>query len=230
MQKIVALLVIIAGLCGFSVQADSNVTETQLKGKRIVVIGDSYVENHSRPWSESWHARAAKRLGMYYLNFGRNGSCIAFDRTKEGFGEAMTERYLKMPPEADYVLVIAGHNDAFAVGRDHTQMDIFKISLEKFLTGLRRRYPDAAIGYVLPWHLKRAGFEEVISEIRSACSKHFIPVFDAGADCGIEVNDDEFRAKYFQNKGVGDTAHLNAAGHALVVDKGVAFIKSLSRK
>lgn len=230
MQKIVALLVIVAGLCGFSVQADSNATETQLKGKRIVVIGDSYVENHSRPWSESWHARAAKRLGMYYLNFGRNGSCIAFDRTKEGFGEAMTERYLKMPPEADYVLVIAGHNDAFAVGRDHTQMDIFKISLEKFLTGLRRRYPDAAIGYVLPWHLKRAGFEEVISEIRSACSKHFIPVFDAGADCGIEVNDDEFRAKYFQNKGVGDTAHLNAAGHALVVDKGVAFIKSLSRK
>lgn len=230
MQKIVALLVIVAGLCGFSVQADSNVTETQLKGKRIVVIGDSYVENHSRPWSESWHARAAKRLGMYYLNFGRNGSCIAFDRTKEGFGEAMTERYLKMPPEADYVLVIAGHNDAFAVGRDHTQMDIFKISLEKFLTGLRRRYPDAAIGYVLPWHLKRTGFEEVISEIRSACSKHFIPVFDAGADCGIEVNDDEFRAKYFQNKGVGDTAHLNAAGHALVVDKGVAFIKSLSRK
>lgn len=229
MQKIVALLVIVAGLCGFSVQADSNVTETQLKGKRIVVIGDSYVENHSRPWSESWHARAAKRLGMYYLNFGRNGSCIAFDRTKEGFGEAMTERYLKMPPEADYVLVIAGHNDAFAVGRDHTQMDIFKISLEKFLTGLRRRYPDAAIGYVLPWHLKRTGFEEVISEIRNACSRHSISVFDAGADCGIEVNDDEFRAKYFQNKGVGDTAHLNAAGHALVVDKGVAFIKSLQR-
>lgn len=230
MQKIIAVLVMMMVLCGFSVNADTNTQGNALEGKRIVVIGDSYVENHSRPWSESWHARAAKRLGMYYLNFGRNGSCIAFDRTKEGFGEAMTKRYLKMPSEADYVLVIAGHNDAFTVGKDPSQMDVFKASLEKFLTGLQQRYPDAAIGYVLPWHLKRAGFEEVISEIRSACSRHSIPVFDAGADCGIEVNDDEFRAKYFQNKGVGDTAHLNAAGHALVVDKGVAFIKSLSRK
>lgn len=197
------------------------------EGKRIVVFGDSYVRNHRRPWSESWHSRAAEKLGMYYLNFGRNGSSIAFDRTKEGFGLAMTERYLAMPAEADYILVIAGHNDAGIAGKDSMKMDAFRTGLDSLLSGLKKRYPDAKIGYVLPWYVDRPGFVEVIAEIKKCCGKYSIPVFDPGKECGIDVNNPEFRAKYFQNKGVNDTAHLNADGHALIVDKGVAFIRSL---
>ncbi len=45
---------------------------------------------------------------------------------------------------------------------------------------------------------------------------------------GIRVNDDSFRALYFQNKGVRDTAHLNDAGHNLLVPYGVAFLRLLA--
>ena len=212
---------------GISSEAFAAEDAGKTEGKRIVVLGDSYVRNHRRPWSESWHSKAAEKLGMYYLNFGRNGSSIAFDRTKDGFGPAMTERYLTMPREADYILLIAGHNDADMVGKDGAKMEAFKGALERLLSGLRERYPKAKIGYVLPWHVKRPGFEEVVAEIIECCGKYSIPVFDPGKECGINVNDAEFRAKYFQNKGVNDTAHLNADGHALIVDKGIAFIRSL---
>ena len=53
--------------------------DTPYAGKTMAVIGDSYVANHRRPKAETWHSRVAERLGMSYLNFGRNGGCIAFD-------------------------------------------------------------------------------------------------------------------------------------------------------
>lgn len=53
---------------------------------------------------------ATEELGMNYINFGRNGSSVAYDRTADGFGPAMTERYKEMPDTADFVVVIAGHN------------------------------------------------------------------------------------------------------------------------
>lgn len=227
MKELFAYIIMFLAVVGVSAPASAAIEAENTEGKRIVVLGDSYVRNHSRPWSESWHSRCAEKLGMYYLNFGRNGSSIAFDRTKEGFGPAMTERYLTMPREADYILLIAGHNDADMVGKDGAKMEAFKGALERLLSGLRERYPKAKVGYVLPWHVDRPGFGEVIAEIRKCCGKYSIPVFDPGKECGIDVNNPEFRAKYFQNKGVNDTAHLNADGHALIVDKGVAFIRSL---
>ncbi len=221
------IIIMILGIVGISAQSYAAKDGETTQGKRIVVLGDSYVRNHSRPWSESWHSRCAEKLGMYYLNFGRNGSSIAFDRTKEGFGPAMTERYLAMPEEADYILLIAGHNDAAIVAGNSEKMNIFRQQLDRLLSGLKTRYSGAKIGYVLPWHVDRPGFEEVIAEIRKCCGKYSIPVFDPGKECGIDVNNPEFRAKYFQNKGVNDTAHLNADGHALIVDKGAEFIRSL---
>lgn len=197
-----------------------------LKGKTIVVLGDSYVRNHRCPWSETWHSKAADKLGMFYLNYGRNGSSIAFDRTNDGFGPEMTRRYLEMPENADYVLVIAGHNDADYITK-HGRRDEFSAGLEKLCSGLKERYPGAKIGFVTPWHVDRENFAEVISEIKATCGRHDIPVFDPGERVGIDVNNDEFREKYFQNKGVRDTAHLNNAGHNLIVEQGILFIKSL---
>ena len=52
--------------------------------KIINVIGDSYVRNHKRPVEETWHYKMAQRLGFAYNNYGRNGGCVAFDRTHDG--------------------------------------------------------------------------------------------------------------------------------------------------
>lgn len=106
-DTILAILLVIAAVT-------ATAQEDTFKGKTIVVIGDSYVRNHRRPMKETWHARVAERLGMNYRNYGRNGNSIAFDRSKQGFGRSMLERYQEMTDTADFVLVIAGHNDAFS--------------------------------------------------------------------------------------------------------------------
>ena len=221
-MKIISVLLSVIFAYGFCNAADND---CDFKGKTLCVFGDSYVRNHKRPFTESWHAKLAEKLGMEYVNFGRNGSSIAFDRTADGFGLAMTERYLSMPDSADYILVIAGHNDAVYVNR-HGGWDKFKLGLDSLCAGLKAKYPCSPIGFVTPWGVDRPYFKEVIAEIHKACDKYDIPVLDVSSSDIIDVNNPEFRAKYFQ--GPNDTAHLNDAGHDLMVERGEKFIKLLA--
>lgn len=194
-----------------------------LAGKVINVIGDSYVRNHARPFSETWHYKAAHRNGMIYNNYGINGSSIAYDRSAQGFGKSMLDRYVEMRHDADYILVIAGHNDAFFVARNPEEVEE---RVNEFFRKLSEDYAGAKIGYVTPWRVNRDGFTEITTMAKAACEKYGIKVFDtASPDFVIDPNDADFREKYFQGK--NDTAHLTSEGHDLVVDAGEAFIKSL---
>lgn len=179
------------------------------------VIGDSYVANHRQDKSLTWHSKLAAELGMTYNNYGRNGSCIAFDRThdqKYNFGPAMWQRYKAMDPKADYVIIIAGHNDADKIKNNKDSLQMFRDSLETMLCGIEQLCPKARIGFVTPWYVDRPGFEQVCRVIRKVCRKHRIPVLDNYTDkCIIRVRDDNFRKIYFQ--GNNDTAHLNEKGH-----------------
>ncbi len=199
-----------------------------VSAKTLCVFGDSYVRNHKRPFTETWHCKAAAKLGLNYVNLGRNGSSVAFDRTKRGFGPEMTRRYTEIPDSADVILVIAGHNDADLIAEGADPKDVAK-GVDKLCSLLRESHPDAAIGWVLPWDVDRHGFKETIAIIRDACFRHGIPVFDAGRAAGIDVNNPEFRSRYFQNGGVRDTAHLSDAGHDLVLPSGIEFISTLIR-
>ncbi len=201
--------------------ADSN-----LAGKTIAFLGDSYVKNHRRPSSETWHSKAAANLEMNYVNCGRNGSSIAFDRTKDGFGPAMTERYkTEIPDSVDFIVVIAGHNDADYLTNhsDENLWEDFVKGLDTLLDGMQTKFPNARIAFVTPWAVARPGFSEVNAQIIKACGQKGIPVLDMAALGVIEVNNPDFRAKYFQ--GPNDTAHLNAEGHNLLVPLGEAFIQ-----
>lgn len=183
----------------------------------INVIGDSYVANHRRPKEETWHYKMAQQLGMSYNGYGRNGSSIAFDRTHDGphnFGPAMWQRYKAMAPDADYVLIIAGHNDAYKVKDNADSLQMFADSLEVMLTGIEQHCPNARIGFVTPWYLDKPGFTDVVRVIQQACQRHNIPLLNNyNADCVIDVRSEAFRARYFQHS--TDTAHLNADGHDL---------------
>lgn len=208
-------------------QPDSKTEISNTQGKSLYVIGDSYVKNHLRPSSETWHAKAAAKLGMEYHNLGINGNCIAFDRTDRGFGVRMTERYREIPKDADFILIIAGHNDADMADTDEKFRN-FTDSLDYLCAHLKEEYPDARIGFVTPWAVDRKNFKEVINEIKTTATKYGFPVLDMAYTSGIKVNDPEFRAVYFQNKGINDTAHLNDKGHNLLVDYGAAFIGLLA--
>ena len=185
--------------------------------KVLNVIGDSYVANHRRPKEEAWHSKLAAKMGYTYNNYGRNGSCVAFDRTHDGkwnFGPAMWVRYTAMEPSADYVLVIAGHNDADKVKENADSLQMFADSLEVLLSGIEKLCPKARIGYVTPWYVDRPGFAPVCKVIKKVCKKHNIPVLmNYDKKSIIRVRDADFRKRYFQ--AADDTAHLNADGHDL---------------
>jgi len=185
-----------------------------LRGQTLAVFGDSYVANHRAPKEETWHAKWAVRHGYAYQNVGRNGGCVAFDRTRERFGPAMTVRYAQLSPEADIVLIIAGHNDADKCGRNKDSLRIFRDSLAVVIDRIRLQCPHSRVGYVTPWAVDRPGFEGVHKAILKVCRKKKVPVLDNFcSDCPVHVLDAEFRRRYFQAP--QDKAHLNAAGHNL---------------
>ena len=222
-KNIFILSLTILCVCLQTVFAQVN-NELELKGKRIAVIGDSYVRNHKEPVEYTWHYKFAQKHSMEYFNFGRNGNCIAMDRAR--FGEAMYTRYTSMPDSLDYVLVIAGHNDA-ALLDSIGGIDIFKEKLSILCDGLIDKYPSAKIFFFTRWTCKNfegSDSEKVVDAMLEVCGNYSIPVFDAARKGGIYAQNDAFRKIYFQGKGINDTAHLNAKGHDRFLEIAESFI------
>ncbi len=184
-----------------------------LAGKRIGVLGDSYVRNHREPVENTWHYKLAQRQGMQYYNYGRNGNCISIDLNR--WGKAMVNRYQEMNDSLDYIVVIAGHNDATRL--DSIGVDLFREKLTELCDGLIDRYPRAQLFFFTPWmradnDVNAHNFEAVVDCMLKVCASRAIPVFDAYHHSNIYAQNDRFRDVYFQN-GRRDTAHLNARGH-----------------
>ena len=196
-----------------------------LKGKKIGFIGDSYVRNHREPVENTWHYKFAKKHGMGYYNYGRNGNCIALDLKQWGTG--MYKRYQEMNDSLDYIVIIAGHNDASQGRLDSIGVDTFKERLGIMLSGMREKYPNGQIFFVTPWRCEDfAGSprQRTIEAIKEVCAKFDVPVFDASRDSNIEADNVDFRKKYFQGGKGTDTAHLNNKGHDIFLPVAEQFL------
>ena len=185
-----------------------------LKGKKIGFIGDSYVRNHREPVENTWHYKFARKHGMEYYNYGRNGNCIALDLKQWGTG--MYQRYKDMRDDLDYIVVIAGHNDASQGRIDSIGIDTFKERLGILCQGLIEKYPHAQLFFFTPWTCD--GFvgsprQQVVDAMLEVCGSYGIPVFDAARRSNIFVTSEQFRKIYFQGGKGTDTAHLNSKGH-----------------
>ena len=196
-----------------------------LYGKKIGIIGDSYVRNHRDPIEYTWHYKFAQKYGMQYYNYGKNGNCIALDLKQWGTG--MYKRYQDMNDSLDYVVIIAGHNDASGNRIDSIGMPLFKERLGILLSGLRTKYPNGQIFFITPWRCENfqgSMRQQVIEAIKEVCAKYDVPVFDASRDSNIESDSFDFRKKYFQGGKGTDTAHLNAKGHDLFLPVAEQFL------
>lgn len=212
MQRLFTILALLCCLSAYS------------QVKMVDVIGDSYVANHRRPKTETWHYLWAKEHGIVYNNYGRNGNCVAFDRTHEGFGASMLMRYRQMNPDADLVIVIAGHNDADKIKNSADSLKMFRDSLSALIDGLRQHCTHAEVVWVTPWYVDRPGFKEVCKTIKQVCRKKKVRVlYNYSPKCIIKVRDTAFRKRYFQSP--RDTAHLNATGHKLFLPVAEKFLK-----
>lgn len=222
------------------VSAADEVAKAPLFRKKIAFLGDSYVQNHRRPETEAWHCLLAKKYQMHYLNFGRNGNRIVFPHPKQGM--VMMQRFTEIPDDADYIVVIAGHNDANAINRLNGDKAVtddspetkekreamiaqFKEGCHEFVGALKARYPKAKIAFVTPWAVDSPYFPFVIDTIKAETAAQGIPCYDAATLSGVNPNDGEYRKKYFQSS--GDTAHLNAQGHRLMLEKIEPFLLAL---
>ncbi len=220
MKKLIILSLLALLQTGIGLQAQ----ESRLAGKRIAFFGDSYVKNHREPVENTWHYKFARKHGMEYVNFGRNGSAVAVDR--ERFGPAMYKRYLEMPDSLDYIVLIAGHNDGTLLA-EIGGIEVYKEKLTVLCEGLIERYPTAKILFFGPWVRKdhaNSDFKKVIEATAEVCGNHSIPFFDSASRGNIFAQSDAFRKIYFQGGGVKDTAHLNAKGHDRFLPCAEAFI------
>lgn len=203
MKKIVIALLALVGTLSATAQSDP------WQGKRLGVIGDSYVKNHREPVENTWHYLFAQKHGMKYYNYGRNGSCVAIDDTR--WGPAVVNRYQQMNDSLDIVVVIAGHNDATRLDTTVTT-DLYRAKCAELCRGLIEKYPRTHIFWFTPWANAQPGFERVVQITKEVCGSMGIPVFDSYHDSNIFALSDRFRDIYFQG-GHTDHAHLNRKGH-----------------
>ncbi|MBM6993681.1 MAG: SGNH/GDSL hydrolase family protein [Prevotella sp.] len=203
MKQIIFLLLSLMSILTIQAQTDP------LQGKRIGVIGDSYVRNHREPIENTWHYKFAKKHGMKYYNYGRNGNCVSVNL--KTWGPAMVNRYEEMNDSLDIVVVIAGHNDAARLDSTITPQ-LYREKCTELCQELIEKFPRAYIFWFTPWANKGAGFERVVAITKEVCGSMGIPVFDSYHDSNIFSLSDRFRDIYFQG-GHRDTAHLNNLGH-----------------
>ena len=191
------------------------------------VIGDSYVKNNQEPITDTWHYKLAEKLGMRYNNYGRNGACLAWESTNEtghNFGPAILAHVWDMDPNANYVLIIGGHNDAFKISESKFMLEDFRDSLELLIANVRQQCPKAQIGFVTPWYVNRVGFEQTVKAIRQICARHNVPVLlNHSKNSIIKVRDPKFREEYFQAP--DEYAALNAKGHDLFLQSALTWFK-----
>lgn len=203
------------------------VQDTTARIPLINVIGDSYVKNNIDPIEVTWHYKMAQQLGYRYNNYGRNGSCLAWETENDGlhsFGPAILAYVWDMDPSADYVLIVGGHNDAFKISDSRYMIEDFRDSLELLIANIRQQCPKAQIGFVTPWYVNRVGFEEACKAIKQVCVRHNVPVLmNYSKYSPVRVRDAKFREEYFQAP--DDYAHLNEKGHDLYLPTAMTWFK-----
>ena len=204
--------------------AAEEIVSSPLYRKTMVILGDSYVQNHRRPIEETWHYRLAEKYQMQYFNYGRNGDTLAVRR--EDRRPTLLMRYGMMREPADYVVVVAGHNDASRVATNEVNLATFRAGVTNLVVKLKTKYPEAKLVFVSPWNVQREGFAQVLAAYRELLPGLGVAFYDAAALSGLDPHDKEGeKAKLWQ--GPNDTAHLSKAGHSIMLENIEPFFRSL---
>lgn len=211
----------------------------ELKGLKINFLGDSITEGVGVEKPEEIYLNLIKvNEGLAEArNYGISGSRLA--RQQDGgdqCGGAYSVRYADMDNDADVVVVFGGTNDyghgnapmgSFA---DRT-VDTYYGACHVLMEGLINKYPAATIVFMTPLHrttedepspgngLPLKAYVDVIKEV---AEYYAIPVLDLYAVSGIQPRVEVLREKYCP-----DGLHPCAAGHVLMANRLVGFLKTL---
>ena len=195
------------------VQVEENAV---LVGKKINVIGDSYVAGGNTGMTTTWHYKMAQKYSMTYRNYGIGGNGL-IDPNRNGV--PVVSRYTEMDNDADIVIVIGGKNDF----NGQYPIDDFKSGLETLCAGLINKYPTKRIMFFTPWRVSMETIAETspsqasftislidyVNVIVEICTKYMIPVFDT-KNSQMFINNSTFRTTYMESS--ADVSHTNNDG------------------
>jgi lysophospholipase L1-like esterase len=156
-----------------------------LYGKRILAIGDSFVYGHTLGTSASWATKIANRNNMTVKIHATNG--ISLSGPNSSTLAKQIDSVISSFSSADYVLLLAGHNDAnptmnggtaVPMGtNDDTNHNTFKGGLNYVINKLLTAYPKAQFLFLTPFN--RRGIEEPYAEaMKEICGIWCVPCFD----------------------------------------------------
>lgn len=216
----------------------------ELKGKKVVFLGDSITEG----------AGAEKEENIYHQVFKRNcelkaapydgigGTRIA--RQKKASEESKFDRDFisradALDDDADAVVVFGGTNDfghgdaplgKFDDRTEYTFYGACHVLMEKLIN----KYPDIPIVFITPLHRqsekdaypanisKNVSLRDYVYAIKEVAEYYSIPVLDLYAQSGMQPCVEAQNKMYF-----ADGLHPNPKGHARVAEKLENFMRQL---
>ncbi len=215
----------------------------ELKGKRILFLGDSITEGvGASDLDHVYWKQLGRRTGADCVGYGVSGTRIARQHVVEDCEKLgnFCDRAARMEDGADIVVVFGGindfsHGDAPLGTPDDQTNETFCGALNVLITTLVNKYPGATVVFMTPLHtpceeapfnsrsLRAAGtLYDYVDAIIDACGYYAVPVLDLFRVSGIQPRVDILREKYLP-----DGVHPNDAGNLRIAERLEGFLRSL---
>lgn len=225
---------------GLSIRYISTQAESELRGKKMTIIGDSWVEGEGVPNNLTWHGLITDKNGMIGVNLGLGGCCLsynnAYNSTDGNFNKekSVVNRLNNIPSDSDYILMLAGTNDILTsdviIGNiDDEDITTICGAMNKICSDLQTNYPSSKIGIIMPFYVNnplltsKQRYIDVVNALINIAEKYSIPVFNSMINGGINFYNTSLSKMYT----LGDKTHLNELGHSYISNRLGYFVKSL---
>lgn len=201
----------------------------ELQGKKILFLGDSITEGVGASSPETcFVAQVARLSGAVCLNYGIGGTRIARQQTPSldpSTDRDFCGRVGQMAPDGDAVVVLGGtndfgHGDAPLGSFDSRGPDTFYGALHTLYAALLEAYPSRPIAILTPIRRsqetrpQRPELSAFVAAIRQVAAAYQLPLLDL------------YPQEVFLHH-LPDGLHPDDAGHRLLAEKIVDFLKTL---
>ena len=208
----------------------------ELKGKKIVFLGDSITEGCGTSGVEHHFVTLIGQMGECEVkNYGIGGTRFARQTTPtwEIWDKDFCGRVEELDEDADVVVVFGGtndfgHGDAPLGTIEDRSLYTFYGACHHIMTRLHERFPGKPILVLTPLHRcnednvrgdgwkaeEAAVLKTYVEIIREVAEFYSLPVLDLFAESGIQPRVDIIKEKFCP-----DGLHPNDAGHVLLAKK-----------
>lgn len=217
----------------------------ELKGKKIVFLGDSITEGVGTSGPEArFSYLIQKETGAECINYGIGGTRISrqtIPSANPRHDKDFISRVEGLDPNADIIVVFGGtndwgHGDASLGCMGDRSPYTFYGALHTLYTMLIERYPCSQIVILTPLHRRRENdpaadgtrpntfglLKDYVDVIREVAEYYSLPVLDLYRVSGIQPAIPIIKEKYMP-----DALHPNDEGHKLLAKKIISFLQIL---